>query len=369
MSRPLSRGARRLRALGPAALALSSLVLWAGCGSDDSSPTSNGGGGGGGGGPEIPDVLFQFVADDLTLARAGGLVDAATANPANQYVYDGGWSFESPAPTAPAPLVESWEGRHEGNVATWVETADRPVFLDDVVGGTRAAVGFMSVDLPNIDDADGWTATTQDPGPRESQMTFDATGLVGTDYTIMAVMRLDRNMEVRHWGTEPGNSDPASKLRTFPNTVRGPLHAIDFSFVPGNNLQFGLLKDRGVDADPNVWIAHSGRFPEEAESFGLLSPTPAASGVFQIITVVHTQPTDTEDGTFTIYVGDQQIGTGAIEQGLIGFANALLGSYLGAPFVGASSYLLLAELRSYAEALDQEQLEAVVAELNAFYGL
>ena len=131
------------------------------------------------------DRLFQFVADRLIndfqniISPITATSDQWTANDEGllQYWPDGAEDFDGHY------LVEKWIGTG-GTIATYA--GERPILFANQTPTGKAAVGFISVNLPSAFD--------DNPSFSSAEMTLSGALLENTDYTISAVFKIEEEI-------------------------------------------------------------------------------------------------------------------------------------------------------------------------------
>ncbi|MFT5233878.1 MAG: hypothetical protein ACI9UQ_001920 [Candidatus Krumholzibacteriia bacterium] len=327
------------------------------------------------------DRIFQFVANDLTGVQSENLVTpqaasndhwTASSNGTLEYWPDGATGFNGHY------LVEKWVGTG-GTTATY--DGERPILFPTQTPTGKAAVGFVSVNLP--------TAYMDNPSFSSTEMTFSGALLENTDYTISAVIKIEEEFDIWQyddiWGAEmlySRNYDNDANAFLY-GTTTGPIGDRKL----WQNLVFGThIVDASGPSSRRMYLAHEGYFgdiPEE-DSTGLRYGI-VELDIFQILTVVFKQTSPEQRAYVEFWInGNKIIHTEPELHPFYNFSDpvqSFAGARLGASFYNIweevlgsgnstkAAFLHMAEIRAYGVALNDLQLEKMIADMRAEYGI
>jgi len=324
------------------------------------------------------DRLFQFVADRLVndfenIVNPGSATsDQWTANSEGQLEYwpDGAEDFDDHY------LVEKWIGTG-GTIATYA--GERPILFPTQTPTGKAAVGFISVNLPN------WQG--ENPSFSSTEMTLSGALLENTDYTISAVIKIEKTIDIDQysWFALPGGGFwSVNPLRNDDNNANAFLYGVTTGPI-GNrklwqNLVFGTHSSDSVGlSSRRMYLAHEGYFGDNPQAGGTgLKFGTVELDIYQVLTVVFKQPSAEQGAYLEFWInGDKIIRTDAPLAPVANFAGARLGAsfyniweeVLGSDNRTKAAFLHMAEIRAYGVALSDLQLEKMIAEMRAEYGI
>ncbi len=314
-------------------------------------------------------VLFQFVAEDLT--APGQTVLPAAASPENIVGYNalglGVWGTGTAQEPGLAGLVERWEGRR-GTVATYVQGKERPVLIEGDTPSGKAAVGLLAIDLPEM--GAGWIL--QDMPPLDMELEFSAAALESSDYTLIAVARVDQLLELRQLGVTTSFTLGFKNVSQL-NLPNGLFYGTTLGAnTMGQNLLFGpRTKIFGL---PQIYVEHSGLWPDAeavgptGTGVGLMGPH-AFFDVYQVLSVVYRRPVEDDPGTLEIWQNGLRVAVMEPPAAVSSISGARMGAAFDPLFKSIGAFIRIAEFRAYDIALNELQLQGVIAALRADHGI